>query len=229
MLILKHEAFSLLKTIIMKNLFLFIILLSLLNSCHSKKNTVTIRWNVKMNQPINKEQSIFIVGNQEFLGFWNPAKIKMNKIDETTWSFIQEVESEKLIEYKFTLGNWEQQAADKDGNEMDNEEFIVPKRDSTINIQIDRWTTNSEKKITGQITGEVEYIKQFHYDGLIDRDIIIWLPPSYHHNKKKRYPVLYMHDGQNIIDPNTSSFGVDWQVDESVDSLIKKNVIKEIM
>jgi predicted alpha/beta superfamily hydrolase len=35
-----------------------------------------------------------------------------------------------------------------------------------------------------------------------------------------------MHDGQNIIDPATSSFGVDWRIDESVDSLIQNKIIE---
>ena len=38
-----------------------------------------------------------------------------------------------------------------------------------------------------------------------------------------------MHDGQNIIDPATSSFGYDWKVDEDADSLIKVGKIKKII
>lgn len=38
-----------------------------------------------------------------------------------------------------------------------------------------------------------------------------------------------MHDGQNIIDPSTSSFQVDWQIDEALDSLIKQELIEPII
>ena len=37
-----------------------------------------------------------------------------------------------------------------------------------------------------------------------------------------------MHDGQNIFDPVTSSFGVDWQIDEVADSLIRANLSKKL-
>ena len=40
------------------------------------------------------------------------------------------------------------------------------------------------------------------------RDVLVYLPPSYHHGRRS-YPVLYMHDGQNLFDPATS-FAGDW-------------------
>lgn len=67
------------------------------------------------------------------------------------------------------------------------------------------------------------------WKGLKPRDIIVWLPPGYDENINERYPVLYMHDGQNIVDPKTSSFGIDWQIDEVADSLIRENKIEPII
>ena len=51
------------------------------------------------------------------------------------------------------------------------------------------------------------------------RRIWIYLPEDYSKNKKS-YPVMYMHDGQNLFDTYTSGFG-EWGVDECLDSLIK--------
>ncbi len=65
-------------------------------------------------------------------------------------------------------------------------------------------------------------------EGIRPRDVIVWLPPSYD-TSTKRYPVLYMHDGQNIFDPRTSFLGVDWQVDEAADSLIRVGKMQEII
>src|SRR4030095_2386502 len=36
-----------------------------------------------------------------------------------------------------------------------------------------------------------------------NRDLVIWLPPGYARSQR-RYPVIYMHDGQNLFDPRTS-------------------------
>jgi len=74
---------------------------------------------------------------------------------------------------------------------------------------------------TGKITGELRYHPAMQGDGIRERNVIVWLPPDYHNNTDSTYSVLYMHDGQNIIDPATSFIGVDWQIDESVDSLIR--------
>ena len=57
----------------------------------------------------------------------------------------------------------------------------------------------------------------------------MWLPPSYYTNSEKRYPVLYLNDGQNVFDPSTSFLGIDWQLDETVTDLIYSGKMKEII
>jgi predicted alpha/beta superfamily hydrolase len=52
------------------------------------------------------------------------------------------------------------------------------------------------------------------------RKIWIYLPPTYA-KSTKRYPVLYMHDGQNLFDEFYAYAG-EWGVDETLDSLYKK-------
>ena len=52
------------------------------------------------------------------------------------------------------------------------------------------------------------------------RTVAVWLPPGYEADPAARYPVLYMHDGQNVFDPATAYAGVDWGVDEAMDALI---------
>lgn len=55
------------------------------------------------------------------------------------------------------------------------------------------------------------------------RKIWIYLPESYE-TSEKRYPVLYMHDAQNLFDTRTA-FSGEWKVDESLDSLRTPEVI----
>lgn len=54
------------------------------------------------------------------------------------------------------------------------------------------------------------------------RDILVHLPPSYERGLR-RYPVLYMHDGQNLFDENTSYAG-EWHVDETMQTLSRLGV-----
>ncbi|MCW8802283.1 MAG: alpha/beta hydrolase-fold protein, partial [Candidatus Bathyarchaeota archaeon] len=74
-----------------------------------------------------------------------------------------------------------------------------------------------------------KYHRNFQGEGIKPRDIIVWLPPGYDSDFNKNYPVLYIHDGQNMVDPYTSSFQVDWQIDEASDSLIRKELIEPII
>lgn len=61
------------------------------------------------------------------------------------------------------------------------------------------------------------------------RNLRIYLPPSYQENTAKRYPVLYMHDGQNLFDAKTAAFGVEWGIDETANRLIATGVMEEVI
>ena len=59
------------------------------------------------------------------------------------------------------------------------------------------------------------------------RFLRVWLPPGYDNteNSRKRYPVLYLNDGQNLFEPSTSFAGVEWQVDETAERLIREGLV----
>jgi len=80
------------------------------------------------------------------------------------------------------------------------------------------------------VIGNVEFHREI-YSRFMDKklDFFVWLPAGYEANPSKSYPVLYMHDGQNLIDPKVSFAGRDWQVDETITKLIKEYKIKEII
>jgi glycosidase len=61
------------------------------------------------------------------------------------------------------------------------------------------------------------------------RHVEIWLPPGYDSSASTRYPVLYMHDGQNLFDPRIANTGVDWGVDEAVVRLVKRGAIPPLI
>ncbi len=65
---------------------------------------------------------------------------------------------------------------------------------------------------------------------IIPRDIYVWLPPSYESEPERRYPVLYMHDGQNIWDDPDCCFGHGgWYVNTLAARLIGEGKMKEVI
>jgi predicted alpha/beta superfamily hydrolase len=53
-----------------------------------------------------------------------------------------------------------------------------------------------------------------------ERTLIVYLPPGYRGAPAQRYPVLYMHDGQNLFDPATAYQGVCWEANDTAERLI---------
>jgi predicted alpha/beta superfamily hydrolase len=81
------------------------------------------------------------------------------------------------------------------------------------------------------LTGDIRVHKGFHSKVLDnDRDLLVFLPPGYEAAKGKRYPVFYLHDGQNLFDGATSFIpGQEWRVDETAQSLIAAGKIEPLI
>lgn len=79
------------------------------------------------------------------------------------------------------------------------------------------------------ITGDVRRHERFHSRYLEhDRTVLVYLPPGYEEESATRYPVLYLHDGQNLFDRATS-FGEEWHVDEAAEHLIASGQIEPLI
>lgn len=63
------------------------------------------------------------------------------------------------------------------------------------------------------------------------RFLRVWLPPAYDdaENTARRYPVLYLNDGQNLFESVSSFNGVEWQVDETADRLIREGRVPPLI
>ena len=59
------------------------------------------------------------------------------------------------------------------------------------------------------------------------RFLRVWLPPGYEdaENSQRYYPVLYLNDGQNLFEAAVSFGGVEWQVDETAERLIREGAV----
>ena len=61
------------------------------------------------------------------------------------------------------------------------------------------------------------------------RDVLVYLPRGYRRSTRRRYPVLYLHDGQNVFDAATAFAGVEWNADESAQRLTSKRLMEPII
>ena len=80
------------------------------------------------------------------------------------------------------------------------------------------------------LTGNIQQHPQFESRILRNRrDILVYLPRGYGRSMRERYPVLYLHDGQNVFDAATSFAGVEWGVDEAAQRLIRRRLLEPLI
>ena len=175
---------------------------------------------------------VYLTGNQEVLGPWRPDSYPMAS-DGLERSAQIEVPVGTEFEYKFTLGNWSRQALGPSGTVLPNYRVLV---DDSLEVsheieafQVDPVTYMDEWQGSG-VQGTLVYWKDVASNFLArPRHVGIWLPPGYDEAAEARYPVLYMHDGQNLFDPRLTGSGEIWDVDDAVVRLVESGTIPPVI
>jgi predicted alpha/beta superfamily hydrolase len=146
---------------------------------------------IKISVP-NKTDEVYIVGNQECLGNWEPNKIKLNK----TSQYEREISLDLSFpaEFKFTRGNWESEANVVDYENGSN--IILTKNNNLYEFEITNW--KDEKIENGKLSlkYDIKYLTS-KYNQNEERPLKVFLPKNYDDTQK--YPVIYTLDGQNLF------------------------------
>ncbi|MDZ7743252.1 MAG: alpha/beta hydrolase-fold protein [Bacteroidota bacterium] len=163
------------------------------------------------------EDVLYIAGS--FNG-WDPGDPNhaMQKNAQDLWEItLDGFSNGETIEFKFTRGSWATVEKGPNGEEIENRSFTFGNGE-TVYVIIYNWADNNGGG--GSTAAEnVTVMDEDFYMPQLDRYRRIWvyLPPDYE-DSGEDYPVLYMHDGQNLFDVETSFLG-EWEVDESLNSL----------
>ena len=70
------------------------------------------------------------------------------------------------------------------------------------------------------LSGRIEKHPAFASKQVKPREVDVWLPPGYDTSPTARYPVIYMHDGQNLFEAGAAFGGVSWEVTKAMERLI---------
>ena len=128
-------------------------------------------------------------------------------------------------QYKFTRGNWGRVEVGAGGAGMANRELRLSS-DTTVRVQVAGWSDDySQAPVVKKHSASVHvtipdtafYMPQLKRT----RRIWVYLPPGYRASGRT-YPVLYMHDGQNLFD-NATSYAGEWGIDEFLDSIARRH------
>lgn len=175
--------------------------------------TVTVRVRVP-----EDSGPVYLAGNLPQLGPWAADGRLMEGEGVERWTML-DVPAGTALEYKVTLGSWDREGLDNAGGVPRNFELRVD-GDTTVEHVIDHWKRPTSHYIEdwegSGVEGTLVYwldVPSVHLGP--DRHVEIWLPPGYEAGDQD-YPVIYMHDGQNLFDPRIANTGVDWGVDEAI-------------
>lgn len=129
-------------------------------------------------------------------------------------------------EYKITRGGWDKSECKTGGLPSPNRVLKIP-GEKLISINIEDWADRyPPKPKVSTASRNVHMLDTAFLIPQLNRTRRIWiyLPEKYTDEPAKRYPVLYMQDGQNLFD-DTTSFAGEWGIDEFMDHLTEGQCI----
>lgn len=157
--------------------------------------------------------AVFVTGDRRELGLWRPDAVRLRRYQDGTWRGKIRLEDTRPFRFKVTLGRWDRVEKDAQGHDIPNREWSSGSGD-TLRVEVLGWGEPYVKPHT--VVGELHAHERFYSSELRNtRTVWVWVPPGYATRESVRYPVVYMHDGQNLFDAATAAFGVEWGVDEA--------------
>lgn len=154
--------------------------------------------------------TLYITGDGPALGSWRADAIRLDPWGDGTYRTRVGLPAGEPIRWLVTRGHWRSAERSADGRERPARE-LLPRDFLTVNARVEGWDRGSVR-----YHREVRSVQLPH-----PRPVGVWLPPGYDLDPSRRYPVLYLHDGQNLFDPHTAFGGVPWGVDETAERLIR--------
>jgi hypothetical protein len=163
---------------------------------------------------------VHVAGN--FQG-WNPGSAAHQLVAQPDgrYAITLELPDGAPIAFKFTRGSWATVEKGPNGEEIANRTH-TPSGTGTLELAVATWADGGGgSTITGDVTTFT------HGPFLSGRRVWVYRPPGYA-GSADAYPVLYMHDGQNLFDAQTS-FAGEWRVDEACEALIGAGEIEPVI
>jgi predicted alpha/beta superfamily hydrolase len=197
----------------------------------------------------NQENPIYLASS---INGWNPAdeEMMLSGRSDTRWQIVIDRNLHGVgMQFKFTLGGWDREELDGNGNSIENRSLgmvdistLKPGERPVIELEIPEFrvprSLAEQVREQGiyrelQVTGDIRRIEVRGGSGGAEdstRDLLIWLPEEYSNpeNSYKTYPVLYMFDGQNLFEqlPNVPG---EWNIDETLTDLMNEGRVEPMI
>jgi len=185
-----------------------------LNSLFAATVTITVS-DLPQNHPWDEQ--VYVAGD---FNNWNPGSEAHRLTYNDNNSYSITLTGTGKINFKFTRGSWAKVEKGANCAELANRTFTYG-ASQEYTAQVVLWADLCGGTHTAQ--SNVSILSDTFYIPQLDRNRRIWvyLPPEYDTSQQK-YPVIYMHDGQNLFDA-FYSFAGEWEIDETLNKLFNEN------
>ncbi len=164
-------------------------------------------------------QPVFLAGDGPQLGGWSADRVPLERWGDGTHRTRLALLPGFRGRFLVTLGRWRDAESDGKGHERPPREFTVA-GSHTFEASVAGWGRNSVRLHHGFGS---KFLPQ-------PRTLSVWLPPGYELGpERQRFPVLYMHDGQNLFDPHTAFAGNPWWADEVAEREIRAGRVRPLL
>lgn len=196
--------------------------------------TVTVTWYITIPEAI---PNAVVITTGSSNNSWNPANLDYGiatKVNDTLYKFEKEFSSPNgtniALQYKWTLqvpgagfAAWSGEELTLDGVPVNNRNLTITRNTTEVEDTVLRWRIPVGGTAQSTVVGNLDIIPMTDNrlpSAYQTRNIRIWTPTGYDpENTSVTYPVIYMHDGQNVFD-SVTSFAGEWGVDETISSLM---------
>ncbi len=197
----------------------------------------------------NKDNPIYLASS---INGWNPAdpEYKLEGRSDTRWQIVIDQDLQNVtMQFKFTQGGWDREELNSEGDAIDNRSLpmvdaskLEPGERPIIELEVmdfrEPVSLAEQVRKSGfyhklEVTGDVRRMQVRGGGGgaeSLTRDLLVWTPPGYNDpkNADRRYPVLYMFDGQNLFEQLPGVPG-EWNADETATRLIDSGEIEPLI
>lgn len=165
-------------------------------------------------------EPLHVSGGAPALGAWDGVGVRLVPARDGLHAAVVEIPDLRSVSFKVTRGSWYSVEKGAAGEEIDDRRSDIGGGLRRVNAAPVRWA-DLLRAGTGTLSGDVRVLASVPSDHLDHaRDVLVWLPPGYRADPSARFPVLYMHDGQNVMDASTAFGGVEWGADETLAALV---------
>jgi predicted alpha/beta superfamily hydrolase len=161
---------------------------------------------------------VFLAGDGPALGDWSADAVRLDRHDDGTHRTRLDLPHGFRGRFLVTPGRWRGAESDGRGRELPPREIYI-----TDSRPI-------EAAVAGWGRGSVFYHRDFASRFLPHaRTLAVWLPTGHDLDPHRRFPVLYLQDGQNLFDPETAFGGNPWWADEVAEREIRRGRVQPLI